>query len=545
METKHSNFQASNSPSRYLSGLRGLGGFLLEGMPRVRFVGTQTKARKIFNLGFRISDFGFQISDFRLLTSDLRFRIIFSLLTAYLLLLTSQGNAQTLDDYLIQAAENNPGLKASYARYEAALERTNQPGLPDPELQAGIFFRPMERFMGNQQADLRLMQMFPWFGMIGTQKEEAKHMAQAQYQLFLEEKNQLMYQVKSTWYEMIRLQEEIRISKENLEFLQKYERLALIKYQGATGGSSGASGPSMLSSGGNMNSSTSAGASEMGGMGGNTNSSPSMSSPSSGLNSGGMSSSGSSMKDILQIRISMKELENTIEQLQADLQPLQIKFNQLLNREIRADIAVPLQFQPIRLNPEKIAVLDSIQANNPMLAMFDSEIEAYQQQAKMAKLDGRPMMGAGVNYMLFSPRMENGMTMGGDNMVMPMVSLSLPIYRKKVNAKIKEAELLQEATLLQKEKTSNLLAMEWANAFRDWEDAERKIRLYAGQRELTQQTLDWLITSYTANGDDFEEILRTQQQLLDYQMKEINAINLQYQSLAMLEMLSASSISLN
>ncbi|WP_051287298.1 TolC family protein [Algoriphagus mannitolivorans] len=488
-------------------------------------------------------DFGFRISDFRFLTSDFKF-LTFLLLSA-LMVFSGKSNAQTLDDYLILAAENNPGLKASYARYEAALERVKQPGLPDPELQVGIFLRPMERFMGNQQADLRLMQMFPWFGMIGTQKEEAKSMAQAQYQLFLEEKNQLMYQVKSTWYDMIRLQEEIRISRENLQFLQQYERLALIKYQGATGGSSGASGPSMLSSGGNMNSSTSAGASEMSGMGGNSSTGPNLQRPSSGMNSSAMSTSGSSLKDILQIRISMKELENTIEQLQADLEPLQIKFNQLLNREIRAEIALPSGFQPIVLEVEKMAVLDSIQANNPMLAMFDSELEVYRQQAQMAKLDGRPMMGAGVNYMPFSPRIENGMMMGGDNMVMPMVSLTLPIYRKKVNAKIKEAELLQEATLLQKEKTSNLLAMEWANAFRDWEDADRKIRLYSGQRELTDQTLNWLITSYTANGDDFEEILRTQQSLLDYQMKEINAINLQYQSLAKLEMLSASSIPLN
>lgn len=75
--------------------------------------------------------------------------------------------------------------------------------------------------MGNQQADIQLMQMFPWFGMLSAQKEEANYMALAQYQLFLEEKNQLFFQVKSTWYELHRLNEEIRISKENLEYLKK------------------------------------------------------------------------------------------------------------------------------------------------------------------------------------------------------------------------------------------------------------------------------------------------------------------------------------
>jgi outer membrane protein TolC len=485
---------------------------------------------------------GFQTSDFRLPISYL----ILPVLIAFLFLGSEKAKAQSLDEYLIMAAENNPGLKASYARYQAAQERINQPGLPDPELQVGFFLEPMERFMGNQQADLQLMQMFPWFGMISTQKEEANYMAQAQYQLFLEEKNQLMFLVKSTWYDLIRLNEEIRISQENMEFLKKYERLALIKYQAAAGGSSSSSSTPMASGSNASMSSTSSGASGMASMGGNA-SSTAMTQPSSpsSMSSGGMATSGSSMSDILQIRISMKELENTITQQKADLEPLQIKFNQLLNREIRADISLPTGFEAIQLEAEKLAVLDSIQTNNPMLAMYDSELAAYDQQARMAKLDGRPMFGAGVNYMPFTAREESGMMMGGKDMVMPMVSLSLPIYRKKINSRVKEAELLKEATVLEKEKTKNLLAMEWANAYRDWENAERKISLYREQRELTNQNLNLLVTSYSGDGEDFEEILRAQQQLLDYQLQEINAINLQHQSLAKLEMLSSSSIPLN
>ncbi len=478
---------------------------------------------------------GFQISEFRILT-------FLGLLS--LVVFSEKSKAQTLDDYLILAAENNPGLKASYARYEAALERVKQPALPDPELEAGIFLKPMERYMGNQQADLKLMQMFPWFGMIGTQREEAQHMADAQYQLFLEEKNQLMYLVKSTWYEMIRLQEEIRISRENLVFLEKYERLALIKYQAATGSTAGAPAQAMGSSAGN--STTSSGSSGMAGMGGATAASPSKSSASSGsMGASAMAPAGSTMSDVLQIRISIKELENTIEEQQADFEPLQIKFNQLLNREIRSEITIPVGFQPIRLEAGKMEVLDSIHSNNPMLAMYDSESAAYEQQAKMAKIDGRPMFGAGVNYMPFSARAESGMLMGGKDMVMPMVSLSLPIYRKKINSRVKEAELLQEATQLEKEKAKNLLAMKWANAYRDWENAERKIKLYSQQKDLTSQNLNLLVTSFSADGEDFEEILRAQQQLLNYQLQEINAINVQHQSLATLEMLSSASLTFN
>src|SRR5690606_36155590 len=95
--------------------------------------------------------------------------LVFTILSPFVV----EVNAQSLDEYLIQAAENNPGLKASYARYEATLERTKQPGLPDPELRIGLFLKPMERYMGNQQADIQLMQMFPWFGSVSTRREEA------------------------------------------------------------------------------------------------------------------------------------------------------------------------------------------------------------------------------------------------------------------------------------------------------------------------------------------------------------------------------------
>jgi len=449
--------------------------------------------------------------------------------------------AQTLDDYLVIAAENNPGLKASYSQYLAALERSKQPGLPDPQLQVGIFFKPMERFMGNQQADIQLMQMFPWFGMLTTQKDEANRMALAQYQLFLDEENQLLFQVKSTWYELFRLNEEIRISLENLEYLKIYERLALIKFQAATPNPSG----SILSNPDNPSSmpsqaGSSTGTAGMNSMGGKTTQASAANSTGGGMTSGGMSNPGLGMSDVLRIRIDMKELEYSITQLQANLEPLKIKFNQLLNREMQEEIKLAAALEPAILELEKREILDSIWKRNPMLAMYDAEMAAYDLQNKMAKLDGRPMIGAGVTYMPFTSRLEDGMPMGGDDMFMPMVTMTLPIYRKKTQAKIKEADYLKEAAFQNRQKTENLLAMEWANAIRDWEEAERKIQLYSEQTELVKQNLNLLVTTYSSSGQEFEEVLRVQQQLLDYQLKRINSINQQYQSLVILEMLASS-----
>src|SRR5690606_20542552 len=228
----------------------------------------------------------------------------------------STSFSQSLDEYLKVAAENNPELKAYFNEYLASLEKVPQVGaLPDPELTMGFFFQPMERFMGNQQADIQLMQMFPWFGMLKTQKDEASKMALAQYEVFQDAKYRLFYQVKNTWYQLYRLEEEIRITEENLEILKQYERLALIRFQSADIGTG--SGPSNMQQATSMNSgSSTSSASSMGGMSGGMTSGTSGKSSSKGGSSMGTSSSmnggGSGMSDVLRVRIEIKELENTL-----------------------------------------------------------------------------------------------------------------------------------------------------------------------------------------------------------------------------------------
>ena len=79
--------------------------------------------------------------------------------------------ASPLDEYLVQAAENNPGLKAKFAAYQAALEQVPQIGsLPDPQVMFGYFIRPMETRVGPQRARISASQMFPWFGTLGFKK---------------------------------------------------------------------------------------------------------------------------------------------------------------------------------------------------------------------------------------------------------------------------------------------------------------------------------------------------------------------------------------
>lgn len=413
--------------------------------------------------------------------------VVFFLIVILQPLTSLISQAQNLEEYLQMAGENNPELKAYFNDYLAELERIPQLGaLPDPELSMGIFLKPMERFMGNQQADIQLMQMFPWFGILGARKDEAAKIAQTRYEAFQDAKNRLFYQVKETWYQLYQLKEEIRFTEENLKTLQTYERVALVKYQ--SGGGSG--------------------------------------------------KTDADMSDVLRVRIEIKTVENNLAFLKSSRLPLQAEFNQLLNRNLDEPVELADTLEIVELSNERLSVLDSITQNNPMLKMLDAEKEAYGFQKKTARLEGRPMFGAGVNYMAFSPRTEAGMPMGGMDMVMPMVSVTIPIYRKKYKALSREAELKQEAVGQRREYLVSQLTTQWAASIRDLDDARRKAELYREQTDMVGQTLRLLMTSYSASGQGFEEILRVQQQLFDYQLALVTAVVDQHTTMAMLEMLA-------
>ena len=94
-----------------------------------------------------------------------------------------QQPVDSLSVYLEQAARNNPQVNADFMLYKASLEKIPQAGaFSDPELEIGLFIKPMETLMGKQVADFTLMQMFPWFGTRKAARGEASEMARMAYE---------------------------------------------------------------------------------------------------------------------------------------------------------------------------------------------------------------------------------------------------------------------------------------------------------------------------------------------------------------------------
>ena len=440
--------------------------------------------------------------------------------TSLLILSLNSYPQDSLSVYLDLAAKNNPGVKASFNQYLAALEKVPQVGsLPDPQAALGIYLKPMELVSGNQTGNISVMQMFPWFGTLKTAKDEASLMAKAQFELFQENKATLFYNVKSSWYQLVKYKHGIALINQNIVLLESIEKLALIKFQSPAGSSSGAS------SGSGMQGTPSA-SGNSGGMSG-MNNQPSVSGqtlPDTKMSSGGMSSKSTGLADVLRIRMDILDQKNQLSLLTDRLKTEKANFNSLLNRDQDSNIEIPDSLEMETISVSELAIADSILRNNPMLAMFEAEKQSYSAMEEKARKMGFPMVGVGLNYMVIKEQAGNPSMMNGKDMVMPMLNFTIPVYRKKYTAMQNEAQYLQESAMQKSEEMKNMLLVQLRQLTQDYSDAARRVELYREQADLANRTTNLLLAEFTSEGTGFEEILRIQYKVLEYGLKHVEAV---------------------
>jgi len=454
----------------------------------------------------------------------------------------SQQQPDSLMAYLEIAAKNNPTVLQRYYEYEAALQKVPQVGsLPDPELSLGIFLQPMELLGGNQVADIRLMQMFPWFGVLKSAKDEMSLMANAKYESFRDAKLQVYYDVQRTWYELQKLKQNIRISEKNIEILNTLERLAIIRYKTVPTGNNSAVSTNTMSSNANQNiPSSSFGMQQMGGSTANNAASSSTvsASPMSG-NSMSSSSGSAGLSDIYRIQIEIGDLQNSIDLQKSKLSTIAAQFNSYLNRPPNAIVTIPDSLIIHEFQVSQTVLSDSILANNPMLGMLQYELKSLDARRQMVTKMGYPMVGIGLDYSLINKSEMSTSPMNGKDMIMPMVSATLPIYRKKYKAMQTEVDLLNSATVQNYSSTTNALQTEYYQAMELFQDGNRRIKLYSNQYQLAFKSLNIILRSYAAGSADLSDVLQVRQQTLDYEYKQIEAVADYNTSIAWLKRITA------
>ena len=384
-----------------------------------------------------------------------RYKYIIGLL---LLLISFMVSAQQeLENYLLIAAENNPGLRAKFNEYMAALEVAPQVNtLPDPQVAFAYFISPVETRVGPQQFKFSASQMFPWFGTLQTKENVANQAAKAKYEVFLESKSRLFNEARSTYFNIYFNKKAIEITGENLDILGTFQKLANIKVEAGK----------------------------------------------------------VSAVDEYRIEMEIGDLENQLALLIDKQNVLDVMFINLLNVDDDMEVQTPAILWTDDLAIGKKQVLDTIRSKNHQLLVLSVQQEVLSFRKELAEKQGKPNFSVGFDYIVIGQGSDN--LAGTDAFAFPKVGITIPLYRRKYRAMVNEVVYLQEAKESELSDKENLLETILENAWKEYLDSDRRISLYHVQLNLANLSLTLLETEYSTGNKNFEEILRMERKFLSY-----------------------------
>lgn len=370
--------------------------------------------------------------------------------------------AQTLQDYIQEAEANNPGIQAFEKRFLIAQEKVNEANwLPNTEIGLGYFISEPETRTGAQVARFSTRQMVPWFGTISARQNLADAMAQTDYQDYAIQKRKIALKVARSYYRLYDNKAKQKVLEENIALLQTYEELALtaIEVDKATA------------------------------------------------------------VDVLRLQIRQNEIEQKNRILQESFLAEQAAFNGLLNREKNAEVNFP---QLLSLPDRESIELDSLRLN-PEILKYDKMYESVAQEERLNQKERSPMLGIGLDYVPVEERPDLVFEDNGKDIVMPMVSLSIPIFNNRFDSKSKQNAMRQQELVFRKQERLIELETALARAISERNEARIIYDMQETNLKRAKDAEEILIKNYETGTIDFNDILDIQELQLKFQMAQISA----------------------
>ena len=379
--------------------------------------------------------------------------------------------AQTLQSYIDEAEANNPEVQAFEIRYNISKEKVAEVNsLPNSEVSAGIFVSEPETRTGAQKAKFSVKQMLPWFGTITARENYASSLAEVDYLDIAITKRKLRLAVSQAYYNFYAIKRKTEVLEENGKLLKTYEQLALT-------------------------------AVEVG---------------------------NASAVDVLRLQIRQNELQEQKEILLQELHSERNVFNNLLNRDEAMEIEV---VDSLVVNIDYVQTTAEI-GLHPELEKYDRLYNSVEQSEALNQKEANPNLGFGLDYIAVSERPDMTFNDNGKDILMPMVSLSIPIFNNKYKSRSLQNELRQEEINAQKANRRNLLESILSAAIHNREAARIKYNTQLKNLNQAKDAEEILIKNYETGTIDFNELLDIQELQLKFQINQIEAVKNYYSQMA-------------
>ncbi|MCL5130350.1 TolC family protein [Algibacter sp. L4_22] len=377
-------------------------------------------------------------------------------------------SAQELENYINVALENNPEIQKFELQYSIASEKVNEVNtLPNTEFAVGYFISEPETRTGAQRFKVSAKQMLPWFGNISARENYVNALADAKYEDIVIAKRKLMASVSQSYYNLYANKAKQTVLVKNIKLLDTYETLALTSVEVGK----------------------------------------------------------ASAVDVLRLQMRQNEMQQLLEVLGQQFLAEQTNFNKLLNRD--KEIAVSI-VNELNLPSEDFEINTKNLALHPELLKYDKLYQSVEKSELLNQKESSPLIGFGLDYINVDKRPDMSFIDNGKDIVMPMLSVSIPIFNKKYKSQTKQNELQQQEIEAQKQDRLNSLETLLDKAVNDRVSARISYNTQVKNLQQAKDAEDILIRSYETGTIDFNDVLDIQELQLKFQINLIDSVKSYY-----------------
>ncbi|MDY7396773.1 TolC family protein [Aureibaculum sp. 2210JD6-5] len=388
------------------------------------------------------------------------------------------SNAQQLETLIDEGLKNSPEIQKFELQYSIVSEKINEVNtIPNTELGVGYFVSEPETRTGAQRFKVSAKQMIPWFGSITARENYVSSLADAKYEDIVIAKRKLVASVSQSYYNLYANKAKQKVLVQNIELLETYETLALTSVEVGK----------------------------------------------------------ASAVDVLRLQMRQNELEQLKEVLAQQYLAEQTALNKLLNRD--KDIVVNV-VDELTIPSESTLVNTENLSLHPELIKYDKLYQSVEQSELLNQKESLPMIGFGLDYVNVDKRPNMDFSDNGKDIVMPMVSVSIPIFNKKYKSQTKQNELQQQEITAQKQERLNKLETVLDKAVNDRISARISYKTQTKNLKQANDAEEILIKSYETGTIDFNDVLDIQELQLKFQMNQIESIKTYYVQTTIINYLS-------
>ncbi len=311
------------------------------------------------------------------------------------------------------------------------------------------------------QTAVGLSQRFPWFGVRKLRAEAATEAARKAEQRLIAAQLEVSAEVRRAYAEHYYLAQSVVVTRENRRLVEQLEAVARARFRAGEG----------------------------------------------------------AYREVVRAQVELGQLDDRLREL-ADLTGASAaRLNAAMGRPTDGPVPEPTAVPAPTIEPDAAQLLVWLVESNPELAELEHEVDRRQTLVDLAGKQYYPELTVGADYVVASDMSR------GSTPIMASVGVTLPVWRGKYDAAVRESRQAVRSVLQARQDRVNRLGARLRMALYEFRDAERKDELY---RETlipkARESLDTALADYAAGRASFNDVVDATRIYLEFELSHRRAL---------------------